>query len=67
MGVISGTVLWNGQEHNGRTVAYFHPKDVGLYHFGVCITLTTLVSLLQVNQPDSFQLCTTLHHRATIR
>lgn len=21
-------------EHNGRTVAYFHPKDVGLYHFG---------------------------------
>lgn len=54
MGGLSWTVPWNGgQEHNGRTVAYFHPKDVGLYHFGVCPTPSTLFSILRLNRSDS--------------
>jgi len=36
------------QDHNGRDVTYFHPKDVGLYHFGVSTAFLPRLTLIRL-------------------
>lgn len=46
------------QDHNGRDVAYFHPKDVGLYHFGV--SKAFLPRLILIRSTDGQPWCISL-------